>query len=290
MSELPPCVEVTEKTFPEVVLQNSQLIPVLTQFMGVWSGPCVMQQDRFTALAKEFDGRFLFTFVDVDEQPELRQRYKIENVPTLILFQNGEPSRVEMGELNEADARALLKDIGIFRESDALREQAQAKHMAGDSPGAILLLTQAIQSDPGNVRVALDMVQILIDTGRVDDANGLFQRLPEAHRESDMGKALQGQLLFAGLAAKTEGIGALEARLAGDADDHAARFDWAICQVAGHQLDAAMDALFKIQEAAPDFRDGAAREMIVTLVNMLTPTAPEAAAGYRQRLSNLLSS
>lgn len=177
----------------------------------------------------------------------------------------------------------------MFRESDALREQAREKHLAGDTPGAILLLTQAIRQDPGNTRVALDMVQVFLDIGELDQAKALFAKLPQHDRDSDMGKAISGQLVFLDLALRTDGMDLLQQRLAANPDDHDARFDLAICQIAVHRQEQGMDNLFRILEQDPDYREGAARELIVTMANMLLPNAPELAGQYRRRLANLLA-
>ena len=80
----------------------------------------------------------------------------------------------------------------------------------------------------------MDMVQVFIDIGETAQAQGLFNKLPDKDKNSDMGKSLLGQLSFAELAAKTEGINTLTTRLADNADDHDARFDLAVCRVAGH--------------------------------------------------------
>ena len=104
-----------------------------------------------------------------------------------------------------------------------------------------------------------------------------------------MGRSLLGQLAFADLAAATAGIDALQARLAQDAADHAARFDLAVCFVSQHDYDGAMDHLFAVLESEPEFREGAAREMIVILSNMLATNAPGQAQAYRRRLASLLN-
>ncbi len=191
--------------------------------------------------------------------------------------------------MHEEELRVLLKGLGVFRASDELRILAREKHMAGDTPGAILLLTQAIQEDSGNTRVAMDMVQIFIDTGQLDQAQGLFIKLPDKDKESEMGKSLIGQLTFADLAASTAGIEALTARLAEDASNHSARFDLAVCQVSDHDYDGAMEQLFTVLNQEPDFKEGAAREMIITITNMLAPNDHQLAADYRRRLANLMN-
>lgn len=281
--------EVSEKSFNRSVILNSNKVPVVVEFMNVWSEPCVLMADSLTQLANEFPEQYIFAKVDIDEQPALREQFKIEKVPTLIVFKDGQLIRTEVGQLQEMEARSLLKDLGIFRESDVMREEAREKHLSGDTSAAILLLTEAIQKDPGNTRIAMDMVQIFIDLGQLEDARGLFNRVPEADKISEMGKALTGQLLFLELAGKTEGLDKLLQRLNEDATNLAARFDLAICQVAKHQYRDAMENLLSIQKTDPAYKEGAAKEMITTLVNMLSPSDPVLAHDYRRKLANLLA-
>ena len=281
--------EVGESGFSRYVLDNSHKLPVLVEFMDVASEPCAVMADVLAGLAKEFAGQFVFARVDIDEQPELTKQYIVENVPSLRVFQNGELSFAEQGMLQEKELRVLLRGLGVFNEADELREQARSQHMAGNTGEAIVLLTKAIQQDPGNARVAMDMVQIFIDIGELEQAKGLFNRLPDSDKESSMGKSLIGQLTFADLAAKTVGIEALNERLAKDANDHAARFDLSVCLVAVHDYDGAMEQLFSLLDKNPGYRDGAAREMVVTITNMLSANHPEQAKAYRKRLSSLLN-
>ena len=281
--------EVTADSFPSVVVQNSEKLPVLVEFMGVWSEPCFVMSELFSLLAKEFAGQFIFAKVDIDEQKALLKKYGIENVPTLLVFHHGQQARREEGQLQESEARAILNDFGIAHASDKMREQAREKHLAGDTAAAIVLLTQAIQQHPSNTRVAMDMVQIFLDIGELENAKGLFNKLPERDQQSDMGKALSGQLGFLELAGKTAGLDALLQRVSEAPEDYQARFDLAICQVAKHQYQNAMEHLFAIQTASADFQNGAAKEMIITLIRMLTPSMPAEAQDYQRRLSNLLA-
>ena len=281
--------EVSQQSFGQSVILNSHKVPVVVEFMAVWSEPCIAMADVLTSLAGEYAEQFVFAKVDIEEQAELKQQYKIKNVPTVIVFKDGEAVRTELGQLQENEARVLLKDFGIFRESDAMREQAREKHLAGDTPAAILLLTEAIKKDPGNTRIAMDMVQVFIDMGELAQAQQLFARLPEKDRQTDMGKMLTGQLAFLDLAANTDGIAALTKRIAANPDDFDARFDLGICYVATHEYHEAMDQLFYILQHEPEYKQGAAREMIVTVINTLAPVNNELAQEFRRSLANTLT-
>lgn len=281
--------DVSDSSFAKYVLQNSYKVPVVVAFEGVWSEHCMAVADMFTSLAREFAEAFVFARVDIDQNPGLREQYNIENVPTLAVFVDGEPVRFEPGALQEHEARALLRDYGIYNESDEMRQRARELHVRGETPQAITLLAGAMKKDPMNTRIALDMVQIFIDTGEYGEAASLLGRLPEADRESEAGKSLAGQLWIIEQAGKTEGAEKLAARIANNPDDFDARFDLAICEMSRHDYQHAMEQLFHIQAHAPDYREGAAREMIVTVINMLAPGNPEFAQQCRRKLSGLLS-
>ena len=281
--------EVTDKSYGKYVMLNSHKVPVVMLFIGVWSEPCFILTEIFTRLAKEYPEDFVFATLDIDENLEAKEKYEIKNVPSLIVFKDGEPARREEGLLSYDDARALLRDFGIYRESDELRAKARALHMQGDTPQAIKLLTDAIQSDPGNISVALDMVQIFIDINHMEEAGNLLNRLPQTDRDSDVGKGLSGQLWVHKQAEKTEGIEQLSKRIEKNNEDYDAHFDKAVCEVAAHDIDKAMVHLFFIQQQKPDYKEGAAREMIISVINTLTINDPQTAQTYRRQLSNLIN-
>ncbi len=278
--------EVSESSFNSSVVLNSYKLPVVVEFMGVWSEPCIRMSDTLTTLAQEFAGQFVFAKVDVDEQPELRKTYSVENIPTLKVFKDGEVVHTEEGLLQEPEIVDLLKSYGVYRESDEIRQQARQKHISGDTIEAINLLTQAIKQDPSNTRVAMDMVQVFLDIGEIDQAKSLFNKLPDKDISSDTGRALTGQFAFKDLALKTEGIENLRSRIDNNPDDHDAHFDLSICLVSEHDYMQAMNHLFVIFDSNPDYKDGAAKEMIINLCNMLAPNEPELAQDFRRRLGS----
>ncbi|WP_178863719.1 tetratricopeptide repeat protein [Thiomicrorhabdus cannonii] len=285
----PYVFEVNAKRFNELVLMNSYKLPVIVEFMGVYSGPSIALENQLTEFAEDFKGQFIFAKVDIDEQPELVEQYQIKNIPTLKVFKDTNVVRSEEGLMQKDEIAEMLKSLGISRPSEEMREQARHKHLAGDIAGAIQLLTQAIQSDPGNTRVAMDMVQVMLDIGELEQAKSLFNRLPEKDRGSDTGKALIGQITFKDLAAKTPGKQALLARLDQNPLDFDAYFDLAVCLVAEFDYQGALECLFAIFEQEPTYKEGAAREMIVNLFAMLATSEPDLVQQYRLRLGNAVA-
>jgi len=281
--------EASQSSFNTTVVLNSYKLPVFVEFMGMWSEPCIHMSEDLANLATEFAGQFIFVKVDSDEQQTLMEQYDVKNLPTLKLFKDGEVVLTKEGQLNSTDLRELLKSQGIFRQSDELRKQAREKHIAGDLVEAITLLTRAIQQDPANTRVAMDMVQIFLDMNELEQATALFNKLPDRDKQSETGKILIGQFTFKELAAKTEGMDALKARIEAKPGDYDACFDLSICYVAEQNYAQAMQYLFTIFDQEPEYKEGAAKEMIINLINMLTPNAPEMAQEFRRRLGNVIN-
>ena len=197
--------------------------------------------------------------------------------------------RLRKVRLSEDEARRLLKGFGIVNEIEELRLQARHFHIQGETSQAITLLSQAMQQDSSNTRVAMDMVQIFIDLGETEQAVGLFNRLPDSAKSSTTGQSLTGQLWIIELAAKTSGLQLLKETILAEPDNFDARFDCAICEIAGHNYQQALDHLLYIQQNNADYKEGAAREMIVTIINTIAPANPEVAQQYRAQLGSLLA-
>ena len=289
MSKQAIIFEVSDRSFDKYVIGNSDKAPVFVLFMNAWSEPCNQSADMFSALAIEFAEQFIFAKVDVDENKELVEQYKIENVPTLKVFIDGKEAVSEEGRLSADEARALLKSFDIVNESDEMRLLARQHHIQGDTPQAIMLLSQAMQKDPSNTKTAMDMVQIFIDIGEIEQANGLFNQLPDAVKNSETGLSLTGQLWIIDEASKTAGLQSLKESILANPDDFDARFDCAICEIAQHNTQQALDHLFYIQQNNADYKDGAAREMIITIINTIAPGDPASAQQYRAQLAGMLA-
>lgn len=81
-------LEITDATFQEVVLNSDK--PVMVDFWAAWCGPCRMVGPIIEELSKEYDGKAVIGKVDVDANQEFAAKYGIRNIPTVLVFKNGE--------------------------------------------------------------------------------------------------------------------------------------------------------------------------------------------------------
>ena len=81
-------LQITDASFEEVVLKSDK--PVLVDFWATWCGPCRMLGPVIEEIATEYEGRVVVGKVDVDSNQEYAAKYGIRNIPTVLVFQNGE--------------------------------------------------------------------------------------------------------------------------------------------------------------------------------------------------------
>jgi thioredoxin 1 len=79
---------VSDSTFDEVVLKSTE--PVVVDFFAEWCGPCKAMAPALDLVAAEMKGKVKVVKVDVDKNPGITQKYGIQAMPTLIVFQGGE--------------------------------------------------------------------------------------------------------------------------------------------------------------------------------------------------------
>lgn len=101
-----PTIEITEANFETEVLKSTQ--PVVVDFWAEWCGPCKMLAPALDEIAVEQNGRVKVGKVNVDTNPGLAARFRIQSIPTLLYFANGEVRNQTIGAVSK---KAILSSL-----------------------------------------------------------------------------------------------------------------------------------------------------------------------------------
>jgi thioredoxin 1 len=99
---------VTQQSFEEEVLQSDK--PVIVDFWAEWCGPCHAVSPVLERIVDERNADLRLVKVNIDEQPELAQRFGVQSIPTMILFKDGEPAAAAIGAQPKS---ALERALGL---------------------------------------------------------------------------------------------------------------------------------------------------------------------------------
>lgn len=100
-------ITITKENFNQEVLQSEK--PILVDFWASWCGPCRMLSPVVDRVA-DSQSEVKVGKINVDEQPDLAQQFRVMTIPTLILFKNGQPVKQSVGVQAEAAIMNMIKN------------------------------------------------------------------------------------------------------------------------------------------------------------------------------------
>jgi len=102
-------IELTDDNFEQEVLKSN--VPVLVDFWAEWCMPCKRLAPTIEKLANDYQGKVKVGKVDTDSNSDTALKFSISNIPTIILFKNGEVTQRFVGLRNESDFKAALDEV-----------------------------------------------------------------------------------------------------------------------------------------------------------------------------------
>src|SRR5919108_5615933 len=104
-------LDVTEATFEQEVLKSET--PVIVDFWAEWCGPCHAVAPVLQKIAEERKDDLRVVKLNIDEEPEIAQRYGVMSIPTIVLFKGGEPAAAAVGAQPKGSLERALNLVPV---------------------------------------------------------------------------------------------------------------------------------------------------------------------------------
>jgi len=282
----------TDQSFVEDVIEPSKQVPVLVDFWAPWCGPCRQLGPAIERAVHAADGAVKLVKINIDENPGIAGQLRIQSIPAVIAFKDGQPLDGFMGALPESQINEFIKRISgqvAGEDVDALIERAEDALGAGDLGGAAQDFATALQMDPERAEALAGMARIHLAGGDPAQAKAILDSAPEAKKSHPALAAVRASMELASEVEDAHDLAEAEAQAAQVRSDPAIQFELARARLASGDMSGASSALIGSIGADKDWNDAAARHLLLRIFDAAGPESEIAKQGRRQLSSILFS-
>lgn len=285
--------DVSEADFMTEVVEMSQTVPVIVDFWAPWCGPCKTLGPTLEAAVTAARGAVRMAKVNVDENQMIAGQLRVQSIPTVYAFYQGQPVDGFQGAVPGSEIQAFVDRVIAAAGGDAsggLDDAAAAADEmleSGAASDAAQTFAAILDEDGEHVGAYAGMVRAHIAMDDLDQAEAILNGAPAAIASSPELEAAAAQLELARQAAETGPVGELTAQVAADPENHQARFDLAQAFYANGDVEAAVAELLELFRRDREWNDGAAKTQLFTIFDALKPSDAVVLNG-RRKLSSLI--
>ncbi len=280
-------IDATDASFGADVIEASRAQPVIVDFWAPWCGPCRQLTPLLERAVAAAGGAVRLVKINIDENPAIAGQLRVQSIPTVFAFADGQPVDGFQGALPESQIKAFVDRLtGPPEASDleVLLEMAAESLALGDMGGAAQAYAQALQMDPTSPKAIAGLARCYLSAGDLERAREVIAMAKPGVADPELTAVKAALALAEAGGGETD---ALQRRLTADPADHEARFELAGALAAEGNFAAAADHLLAIIAADRGWKDGLAKTQLLTVFDAAGPGSDVARAG-RRKLSSLL--
>ncbi|MCL4144588.1 UNVERIFIED_CONTAM: hypothetical protein GTU68_028811 [Idotea baltica] len=258
------------------VIEASKETPVIVDFWAPWCGPCKTLGPALEAEVNAAAGKVKMVKIDVDQNQMLAQQMRVQSIPAVFAFVDGQPVDGFMGaksgsEIKEFVAKTIA--AGGDGPGDLSEAITAANEMLeqGEVTDAAEIFAAVLEQDGKNGEAFSGLIRAQIAAGDADAAQEMLDNAPAELANLPAVLALKAQSELAKMSGETGETADLETKLASDENDHQTRFDLALAHLNADNTELAIDQLLELFRRDREWDDAAAKTQLFKIFDSLGP-------------------
>ena len=284
--------DATDATFMADVIEASREVPVVVDFWAPWCGPCRQLTPALEEAVRGANGKVKLVKVNIDENQQIAAQLRVQSIPAVFAFHNGQPVDGFMGAVPGSEVRAFIKKLADLANGqggglDEALDQAEQMLEQGAVADAAQVFSAVLAEEPENARAIGGLARAHLAAGNMDQAKETLALAAPGIAGDPAIAAARSAIELAEQTQETGEAAEFSARLEADPSDHQARYDLALALLAKNDREGAVAALLELFRRDREWNDGAAKAQLLKLFESFGPKDPLTLKGRRQ-LSSMI--